>query len=186
MGSSFERLYTQLVHRAYAAARERRRQVRSARINLGAAWRRQQVLRGHGSMPPSPLPSLGNVSSFFYSALLLRSFFLPPFSVKASFQSSRPVSFKRATFFSLSFPIFFFSNYLIARLLDQIFCDVYIVLYKIYSFGGNERHEFSKVEEGGGGGQFGQVLAPVCRYMYDLLRRLVFFAYGLQASRAAR
>lgn len=142
------------------------------------------MLRGHGSMPPSPLPSLGNVSSFFYSALLLRSFFLPPFSVKASFQSSRPVSFKRATFFSLSFPIFFFSNYLIARLLD--ICDVYIVLYKIYSFGGNERHEFSKVEEGGGGGQFGQVLAPVCRYMYDLLRRLVFFAYGLQASRAAR
>lgn len=65
------------VYYAYAAASERRRrQVRSARINLGA-WRRQQVLGSRFDAPAS------RTSSFFSSYFYCYSFalFFPPFSL---------------------------------------------------------------------------------------------------------
>lgn len=81
MGSSFERLYTSLLClRCGEWARERRRQVRSVRINLGA-WRRQQVLGSRFDAPAS------RTSSFFLFLLLLllfRSFFFPSFSLLPS------------------------------------------------------------------------------------------------------
>lgn len=76
------------VRYAYAASRERRRQVRSLRINLGA-WRRQQVL---GSRFDAPASRTSSSPSFFF---LLRASFFPSSSL---LPTCRPplLSFPRA------------------------------------------------------------------------------------------
>lgn len=94
-GSRFERLYTSLLCLLGAASeRRRRRQVRSARINLGA-WRRQQVLGSRFDAPAS------RTSSFFFSlSLLLSSLFSLLLVSKAVYYSFKQVSVE-------SFPINF-------------------------------------------------------------------------------
>lgn len=77
-----------------AASERRRRQVRSARINLGA-WRRQQVLGSRFDAPAS------RTSSFFFSlSLLLSSLFSLLLVSKAVYYSFKQVSVE-------SFPINF-------------------------------------------------------------------------------